>query len=603
MCGIAGWVDRERNLLLEREIVEKMVQTLAPRGPDGYGFWVSPQALLAHRRLIVVDPEGGAQPMACRVRGRRFVITYNGEIYNVPELRRELSSRGHRFATRSDTETLLLSFAEWGVESLRMLNGIFAFAVWDEEERRLFLVRDRLGVKPLFYAPLGSGLLFGSELKALLAHPEFPREVDEEGLAEILGLGPGRTPGQGVFRGARELLPGTFLVFDSRGLRTHRYWRLEARPHLDDLEETARKVRELLEDAVKRQLQADVPVCTLLSGGLDSSAVSAFAARETSRLRTFSVAYRENGSPEPNEDLSWAELVSRLLGTSHRTVWVSLSALGEALEEGVRARDLPGMADIDTSLYLLCREVKEEATVALSGESADELFGGYPWFRHPRALEEGVFPWARELGLRLSFFSPELRRKLRLEEYVRERFREVLQETPLLPGEEEEERQKRQMTYLNLTRFLPVLLERKDRMSMAVGLEVRVPFCDHRLVEYAWNIPWEMKTLGGREKGILREALRGVLPEEVRVRRKSPYPKTRRDRYLEKVQGLLLETLETPSSPLRDLLDLERAREFARHPGELPSPWFGQLMGPAQVMAYLVQVDLWLRLYRVRLRI
>ncbi|MGB9887740.1 MAG: asparagine synthase-related protein [Moorellales bacterium] len=246
--------------------------------------------------------------------------------------------------------------------------------------------------------------------------------------------------------------------------------------------------------------------------------------------------------------------------------------------------------------------MKKEAAVALVGEGADEVFGGYPWFRRPDALAADTFPWALSLSLRRAVLAPELDRKLRLEEYVAERYRQALAEVPRLPGEDPEAARRREIAYLSLTRFLPVLLERMDRMSMAVGLEIRVPYCDHRLVNYAWNLPWELKAFGGEMKGILRRALKGLLPPEILSRRKSPYPKTYDPQYFASVRAALLEALEDPASPLRPLLNLDTVRELGTA-GDTPLPWFGQLMTAPQVLAYLWQVDRWLRDYRLRLRL
>lgn len=611
MCGIAGWIDTEADLSEQGPLLQAMADTLACRGPDAAGHWLSPHAALAHRRLIVVDPAGGAQPMLWRRGDRTYVLTYNGELYNTAEVRRELELRGHAFSGHSDTEALLAAFVEWGPACLERLNGIFAFAVWCASERRLFLARDRLGVKPLFYARRGTAFLFASELKALLAHPAVEPEVDAEGLAEVLVLGPARTPGHGVWRGVAELLPGHCLEVDARGVRTRPYWQLPSRPHTDDLPSTVARVRELLQDAVERQLVADVPVCVLLSGGLDSSALTAFAGQALARagegpLSTWSIDHAGNerhfapDAFQPGNDAPWVERVATCFGTRHNRLVIDPGDLAAALRAALHARDLPGMADVDASLYLFCRAIKQQATVALSGECADEVFGGYPWFRRPEILDQAVFPWAQP-ELRTRLLAPEWRQRLRPAEYLAERCRQALAEVPRLAGEDPAATRMRAMSYLNLTRWMPTLLDRKDRMSMAVGLEVRVPYCDHRLVEYAWNVPWELKACDGQEKGLLRRALRGVLPDDVLERRKSPFPKTHNPAYRAAVRAELLQVLADRTSPLLPLIDVAAVRDLADsgHDGEVP--WFGQLMRLPQLFAYLIQVDAWLRDYRVRI--
>ncbi|QGP91118.1 Asparagine synthetase [glutamine-hydrolyzing] 3 [Neomoorella glycerini] len=613
MCGITGWVDWEVDLSRQQPVLEAMTATLACRGPDASGVWLSPRAALGHRRLIVVDPAGGGQPMVRHRGNQTFVISYNGELYNTPDLHRELKSHGYTFQGHSDTEALLAAYMEWGPACVERFNGIFAFAIWDEARQSLFLARDRLGVKPLFYTQRGSAFLFGSELKALLAHPAVEAEVDAEGLAEVFVLGPARTPGHGVFRNIAELKPGYYLIYDRQGIRQHQYWALVSRPHPDDLETTTAKVRQLLQDTVERQLVADVPVCTLLSGGLDSSAVTAFAARAFQErglgpIHTWSVDYVDNDRYfrpshfQPNSDAPWVELVSRYLGTRHHYVFIDTPELVTSLTTAMRARDLPGMADVDSSLYLFSREIKKEATVALSGEAADEVFGGYPWFRSEKAMALATFPWTRAGHERIRLLSPDLKALVRPEEYVARRYREALEEVPRLPGEDPRSARLREFSYLTLTRFMPVLLDRKDRMSMAVGLEVRVPYCDHRLVDYVWNIPWEMKFWGQMEKGILRRALRGVLPEEVLQRRKSPYPKTYNPAYLEAVRTWLLEILNDPGSPLLPFIDVPAIRALAEKEEPFDLPWFGQLMSAPQLFAYLAQADTWLREYRIAVR-
>lgn len=616
MCGITGWIDWERELIGQQAILADMCQTLDCRGPDANGRWLSSRAILGHSRLIVVDPEGGGQPMVWREdSGHNIVLVYNGELYNTEELRRELIGYGHTFRSHSDTEVLLHSYLEWGTSCVEHLNGIFALAIWNEREQKLFMARDRLGVKPLFYANLGNGLLFGSEIKALLAHPDIEATVDAEGLAEIFAIGPARTPGHAVFHDIHELKPGCTITYDRSGMSTTRYWTLESRPHEDDLNTTIEKVRYLVIDSIERQLVSDVSLCSLLSGGLDSSVISAVAARVCEQegigaLQTYSVDYVNNeryfqpNEFQPNDDAPWVRRVAGVLGTVHHTVEVDTPQLVEALKTAVRARDLPGMADVDSSLYLFAREIKKEATVAISGECADEVFGGYPWFRSKETLLANTFPWSMRLNDRLRLLSRELVETMKPHEYVYDRYSEALAEVPRMKGESNEASRMREMFYLNLTRWMPTLLDRKDRMTMAVGLEGRVPFCDHRLVEYVWNVPSEMKFLENREKGLLRRSVKDLLPEDVISRKKSPYPKTHNPNYLQAVREWVLQILDDPHSPLLPLIDVKTVRSFA-NTEDLPRvhlPWFGQLMNVPQLFAYLVQVDVWLREYKVVIR-
>lgn len=611
MCGIVGWIDWEKDLSQEKNILKKMTDTLIPRGPDADGYWLSHKVAIGHRRLSVVDLEGGVQPMVRQKGENQYILTYNGELYNTPELRRELESRGYKFSTSSDTEVLLISFIEWGPNCLDYFNGIFAFGIWDSQEESLFLARDRLGVKPLFYH-LGEGrLLFGSEIKALLAHPELKAEIDTQGLAEIFALGPARTPGNGVFKGVSELKPGFCLSYNRQGIKIRQYWQLESKPHEDDLATTVNKVQELLADSARRQLVSDVPIGTFLSGGLDSSILTAFAANVVNSqnqgpLHTYSVDYVDNDlyfKPshfQPNSDNHWIKIMSEHFSTYHHRIEIDIPQLVESLHQAVKARDLPGMADIDSSLFLFCQEIKKGATVMLSGECADEIFGGYPWFHSEKALSYHSFPWSRAIEERSFLLSPQLAAEIDLQQYITQRYEETLSQMPKLPGEEPLAARRREMFYLNQIWFMTTLLDRKDRMSMASGLEVRVPFCDHRLVEYLWNIPWEMKSLGQQEKGLLREAMKGILPEEVRIRKKSPYPKTHNPNYLAAVCKKLEEILADPSSPILPLINVTGIKEMlASDENDLNKPFFGQLMTRPQLYAYLIQIDLWLREYSI----
>ncbi|SFB39903.1 asparagine synthase (glutamine-hydrolysing) [Cohnella sp. OV330] len=616
MCGITGWIDWNRDLTQQADVLERMTETLELRGPDASGTWLSRHCAFGHRRLSVMDPANGAQPMirpSKEAEDHDCVIVYNGELYNAPELKRELLSLGYAFKTSCDTEVLLQAYVEWGPACVERLNGIFAFAVWHSLEQTLFAARDRLGVKPFFYRHDDVRLLFGSEPKAVLAHPDVEPEIDGEGLAELFVLGPARTPGHGIWRGLSELKPGQTLTFDRNGLRIRTYWQLESREHEDDEAATAARIGELLADTLERQLASDVPVCTLLSGGLDSSALTALAVAYYNRtgqgnVETYSVDYVDNDKHfkahafQPNADAPWIERMVEHLRTVHHPIQFDTPELVEALEAAVRAKDYPGMADIDASLYLFCKEIKKGATVAVSGEAADEVFGGYPWFHRKEALEANTFPWSLSVDLRESILSPGVLESVRPREYVADRYAQAVSEVPALPGENEEQRLMRRMSYLNITRFMPTLLDRKDRMSMAAGLEVRVPYCDHRLVDYVFNVPWKIKQAGDREKGILRKSLEGVLPHDVLYRKKSPYPKTHNPNYLSAVKTRLLERLDDASSPLLQLIDGKKVRQIAETADASTNlPWFGQLMSGPQLFAYLLQVDYWLRSYKVRL--
>ncbi len=556
MCAIAGIIDFDGRA---PDVDEgRLLDTMARRGPDQRGAYRRGPARLLHTRLAVVDPEGGRQPFVLSARGG-LALVYNGELYNTEELRRELSNLGHRFEGHSDTEVAAHAYAEWGADCVKRFNGIFAFAVWEEERQRLFLARDRMGVKPLFFSMAGGRLCFASEIKTLLECPGVSRKVGREGLLEVMLLGPGRTPGCGVFRDVGELESACCAYYSKTGWRAWRYWAPEDLDTAESFEDAAAHVRELVADAVERQLVSDVPVCTFLSGGLDSSVISALAdkafALRGGKLHTFSVTYRDNakyftaGKFQPNSDDDYIGLMAGSLHGEHHRVVLDSADVAAALYEAAEARDLPGMADVDSSLLLFCREVKKHATVALSGECADEVFGGYPWYRDPSIRERAGFPWAQSTAYRASFLRPEVLAGTDPVEFVDARYRATVAETPALPGRAGLERRMRELMWLNLRWFMQTLLDRKDRMSMWSGLEVRVPFCDWRLVQYLYTVPWRFKDWQGREKGLLREAMRGLLPEEILWRKKSPYPKTHHPAYLAAVGGMLREVLDKPGAP------------------------------------------------------
>ena len=608
MSGIVGWIDWNEDLTHQGPMIERMAQTLRHRGTDAQGQWLSPHAALAHRRLSVIDPQTGGQPMVYQAEERRYVITYNGEIYNFRELRRELQCLGHVFHTSSDTEVLLHAYVEWGEECVQRLNGIFAFGLWDEQRQQLLLARDHLGVKPLFYAQRGGTLLFGSELKVLLAHPLIKAEVDAGGLAEILTFA--RTPGSGVYRNVHELRPGHCAVWNRDGLHLCRYWSLRSMPHVDDLPTTTEHIRTLLEDALKRQLIADVPVATLLSGGLDSSVLTALTAREyryeSKALHTYSLDFANSTQDFQSDalhaelDEPWARIVAEYLGTTHHTIVVDSSALVESLLVQLYAHDLPMVGQMNTSLYLLFKAMKQEASVALSGEVADEIFGGYPWFHIEAALNAPTFPWMPAfLGSRetaLSWVSADIVQKVRPVEHIGRLYRETLADVPRLEGEDALAARRREMFYLNLTHWLPFLLERKDRMGMTTGLEVRVPFGDYRLVEYVWNVPWELKMADSIEKGILRRACASVLPNEVRSRKKSAYPSAQNPQYDEATRAWALRILNNSNAAIQPLLNSQAVRALVESGGSGRS-------GMAQVSLFerLILINEWLEKYDITL--
>lgn len=603
MCAIAGIL----GLPYDANILDAFLRTMLHRGPDGTGSYMERECCLLHSRLAIVDPVGGKQPMSLRWGGEEYVLTYNGELYNTQELRDTLTAAGHEFITHSDTEVVLHAYAQWKDACVDRFNGIFAFGVWEKNKKRLFLARDRMGVKPLFYTRFYGGMLFASEIKTLLAYPNIQAELDREGAAQILLLGPGRMPGSGVLKNIYELMPGCCGYYTRTGWKWWRYWKLRDREHKDSFEETAECVRYLVTDAIKRQMVSDVPIGTFLSGGLDSSLISAICAREMNGqpLNTFSVDYENNdkyfvpGKFQPNSDSAYIAIMQQAIKSNHHLTVLKPDELIDALIAATAARDLPGMADVDISLLLFCKEIRKDVKMALSGECADEIFGGYPWYRDPEVRAYSGFPWAQNTRQRAIFLNKDIAATVDAESFVGDLYSSTLAQCDILPEAAPIERRMKEMVNLNQNWFMQTLLERKDRMSMACGLEVRVPFCDYRIAEYLYGVPWAFKDYQGKEKGLLRYAMEGILPDDVLWRKKSPYPKTYDPRYLDGVSRLLSDILERNDAPVFGIVDRDALKGLLAQ--EFTWPWYGQLMKLPQTIAFMLQINYWLEHYKVKI--
>ncbi|MFJ2745186.1 asparagine synthase (glutamine-hydrolyzing) [Streptomyces sp. NPDC087440] len=605
LAGIAGWEGRAPEGTVGSSL-ETMTRALGCRGPDAFGRWYDGVAGLGHTRLSVVDPDGGRQPKTL-VRGdsTELVVAFAGEVYNHADLRAELTSAAHGsepFTTRSDSEVVLRAVAAWGEGAPSRLAGMFAYAAWEPGRRRLTLARDRLGVKPLYYARVErpAGIVFGSEPKAVLAHPGVRTALDHDGLRHLLLSSHPmiKTPGRTAFAGLHEVEPGTVVTFTADATRTHRYWSL-ATPveHPDSLPETVARVRHLLAESVTAQLAADVPVSVLLSGGLDSSAIAALARPAADPLHTLSVDLGSHASAEDamgrDPDRPYAELMVRHLGTAHRTV---RPAVGDLADPELRARtghlrDGLTLGDFDASLLQLFTAVREHFTVTLAGDGADELFGGYRWFT-PEAAAAPTFPWDTVLGRAdlTRLLDPALAAALDLPAHRAALYASAVAELAHPPGTDAAEAALRRDSHLNLTRFLPCLLDRADRLSMGVGLEVRVPFLDHRLVEYVFHAPWAYKTFDGREKSLLRAAVADLLPAEVLARRKSPCPMVRDPAYRAALTAQVRGLLDT-GGPALDLLDARAVRTLLLEPE-------GADRFPREGLEFVLDLDQWLRTHR-----
>lgn len=606
MCGFVGWINNKKNLLDKKEILISMNETLYKRGPDSTGYFFSEHSLLGHKRLAIIDIENGKQPMTYD----DYTIIYNGELYNTEEIRNTLITEGYIFETTCDTEVLLKAYIHYKEKVLEKLEGIFSFAIIHNNE--LFLARDRLGVKPLFYSKIKNDFIFASEIKAILKSGLIKPIIDKKSIHELFALGPSHTPGCGVFKGINEVKPGYYLTFKNSKVKNYKYWDVKEEECIDSFEDTVKKVRELLEGAIKRQMISDVPFATLLSGGLDSSIISAVCATEMKkigkRLTTYSIDYENNSKFfesndfQVSEDKFYIKKMCQKFKTKHYYKVISQQELANTLKEAVIARDLPGMADIDSSLFWFSNIIKKQHTVVLSGECADEIFGGYPWFYKEELLNKKYFPWINNLKDRESLLNKKIIRKINLEKYAIKRYKQTITDVPKCKNKREQKF--KNLFYINMKWFMTTLLERKDRMTMRASVEARVPFSDHKLIEYLWNIPWDYKFYEGREKGLLREAFKDLLPEEILYRKKNPYPKTHNPAYAQIVSDLLKKRLDNKNSSLYKIFNIDKINDLIESRGSnFKNPWFGQLMTGPQLLAYLYQFDIWAEEYNVIFKI
>lgn len=603
MCAIAGAIGMSNAFINDPKIAIDIRNCLKHRGPDQDGFYISDDAVLIHTRLAIIDIENGTQPMIAKENGEEYALVYNGELYNTSEIRNELIGLGYSFKTHSDTEVVLKSFIEWREDAPKRFNGIYGFAIWEANKKSLFIARDKLGVKPFFYGLFGDKFVFASEIKGILKNPLAKPRVNTEGIAEIILIGPGRTSGYGVFENIHELKPGECGYFRNGKLKTHLYFELKEQQCNESFDEVLDHTKYLVTDAIKRQMVSDVPIGTFLSGGLDSSGISSVvssALKENGeRLKTFSVTYKDNDKYftknkfQPNSDSEYISLMQKYLDSDHTTVTVDTPLLVQANYRAVLARDLPGMVDVDSSLMLFCEKVKEDRSVVLSGECADEIFGGYPWYRDKEIRMTDGFPWSQVTSLRASLLKEDIKKKINPNAFVYQKYLDTINRVSGEFDKTPTDKRMREMYLLNIYWFMQNLLERKDRMSMSCGLEVRVPFCDYRIAEYLYNVPWEYKDYKGREKGLLRKAFEDILPDEIVWRKKSPYPKTHNPSYKTEIDKEFSEMINDKNSPIFEILDRKELLKLADTKDTIY--WYGQLMATPQTKAYLMQINYWIK--------
>lgn len=575
-------------------------EKLNHRGPDEFGYLFTKTHSFGHKRLSIIDIENGKQPMSIL----NHHLIYNGELYNGDELGCLLKKKNISLENHSDTLLLLKLLMTYGESALQHLNGIFSFVYTDGD--KIMAVRDMFGVKPLYYTVIDKDLFVASEIKSIL---EYKKEavVTTEGLCELLGMGPSHSQGKTVYKDIYEVKPGNMLLFDKEnGLRVVEYYKLRAYPLNLTYEQTVQRVRELLDKAIHRQMISDVGISCFLSGGLDSSIISTIASKHTGKLDTFSIDYEDNiqdfkpNSFEITPDRIYAKKVSDAIGSTHHSVVIDNATLISYLRRAVELKDSPGMTDIDSSMIFLAQNIAKKHKVSLSGEAADEVFAGYPWY-YKKEKESNTFPWIRNIRYREGILNAEYKEKLKLEDYIKKEYEMAMKEAPVLPKDSKTEIKHRRLCYLNIRYFMTNLLDRKDRMTMGASLEVRVPFCDKELVEFLYNVPYKYKYRNKTEKKLLRDAYTDTVIDEVVNRKKSPYPKSNSKKYHEMVKALLYQCLEDKNSVLYKIFDTERIKEIMESNDELDVPWYGQLMRKTSLLAYLYQIDYWYKKYNIRI--
>lgn len=612
MCAIAGFFqsrfDYTKDSIWEHRLKE-MASSMSHRGPDNSDYILNAHAGLAHCRLSIIDLESGNQPITKSINGHTGSIIFNGEIYNYKTLRNYLSSLGCFFDTSSDTEIILAGYLMFGTSFFASLNGIFAIAIYDYDKDCLILARDAAGVKPLFYQCMSTSFVFSSEPKGLFAYGITP-SFNDDSLREIFALGPAKTPGSGVFANMSEVMAGTYIEI-TKGFRayahsTHTFKQLITYECNDSYDEAVEKSSALITDAITSQMLSDVPICTFMSGGLDSSLVSAICASKLDKLTTYSFDFVGNQDNfKANEyqsslDRPYVDIMKEYINSNHIYLECDNLSMANYLTKAVDAKDMMCMADVESSLLYFCEQVSKSHKVCLTGECADEIFGGYPWFHKPYLMNQDNFPWSFDFDARFAFLKDDIVESLHLKEYAHDAFSTTINKAPILSSDSPMNKKFKQMTYLNLNWFMQTLLSRMDRTSMYNSLEARVPFADMRIIEYVYNLPYEYKCKNKNGapsvKNLLIECGKKYLPDEILYRKKSPYPKTYDKKYELLLANRLKNILSDSLSPLHQFIDPIKVNTFLESPKDYGKPWYGQLMAGPQMIAYYIQLDYLLRI-------
>lgn len=556
-----------------------------------------------------IDVLSSEETKVYKYNGKTYVVTYDGDLYNKDEIKDNLLSRGNYLDTDEEDEIILKAYITWREGCLERFEGVFSLGIWEVESRKLFLARDPIGARALFYSVLNDGIIFGNHIKYIFTNEKVKSEVTYEGISELFLLGPSRRGNSAIFKNVAQLEAGSYMEYCMGNIRIFKYADFEAYENKEEFENVVDNIREIVMDSILKQYSGEKEVCTLLSGGLDSSIVTAVVSdavkHNGGKLQTFSVDYEGNdihfksNDFQPDHDSKWINKMVEFLGTEHTNMKLSNEELVDSLKQAMLLRGFPGMGDIDTSLLSFCRGMSKYSKVGLGGECADEVFGGYPWFHNLELMNSDFFPWIRSVVERAEYLNKEIKEHFDTVGFARDIYDDELKKVPKLYGESEKEKRLREVGYLTYKWFLPVLLERQDKMARVADFKIRAPFCNFKLMKYVYNIPWEYKVFGDMEKGLLRYAFKDLLPDEVTYRKKCPYPKTYNPDYTALIVDEFKRIINDEKSPILNIIDKENVMQLTVDGKEAARPWFGQLMKGPQVMAFLIQVNSWLKEYKV----
>lgn len=573
---------------------EKFLNALNMTGsntPDETGVMFTDLFALGHKRLCIRDKTNGHQPMS----EYNHHLAFCGQIYNIKEIQDNKSEH-------SDTKGLLKCLINLQEAAFDKLNGSFSFVYINNDT--VYAVRDHIGSKPLYYSFIDDDIIISTNIKGILEYG-VEAVMGQLEICNLLGLSPSHKPGHTLYKGIYEIKPGHYLKFNKKdGIKMVKYFDVKREPHIMDYQSTVDYVRYLVKDSVEKELVSDYGISCLLSGGLDSSIVGAIASDKVSKLKTYSIDYEDNNIDfKPNEfeksrDAEFIPFMINKYDLNHTSNLIDNCTIIDYLKSCVELRDGPGMADIDASLLYLCKEVGNNYKCTLTGECADELFGGYAWFKNP---DLSTFPWIRNLDYRLSLVNKKILDKVDVKKFVDDTLKEAIKEAPVDENDNEKQKKELQMNYLNLKFVMTQLLDRMSSIGAGVNVEGRIPFADKRIVKFAYNIPYEYKCYNGIEKGILRDAFKDILPEEIVNRRKSPYPKSQAKSYHNKIKREF-EKLFSKDSRIFEIFDKQKLFELLDK-DEMDCPWYGQLMRYDSFLGYLLQVNYWLEKYNVRIDI